>query len=207
MRRMRREDQHSILAAVERRVGGAVLAECQASGAPIDEVLAESVFQQRKRLRDLPKNRAGRREVQFWDGVQRRLGRADAQEQQALLSQVLSHYAQDVCGHFDARVYGLARRVLPPVLGALLTASSPKRLLTRWPELTPLDDSVIVQGETEHLRRLHEVGTVILAPTHVSNLDSVVMAFASVRLNLPPLVYGAAKDLFENPLLGFFLHN
>jgi glycerol-3-phosphate O-acyltransferase len=207
MRRMRREDQHSILAAVERRVGGAVLAECLASGAPVDEVLAESVFQQRRRLKDLPKNRAGRREVQFWDGVQRRLGRADAQEQQALLAQVLSHYAQDVCGHFDERVYGLARRVLPPVLGALLTASSPKRLLTRWPDLAPLDDSVIVQGETEHLRRLHEVGTVILAPTHVSNLDSVVMAFASARLNLPPLVYGAAKDLFENPLLGFFLHN
>src|SRR5688500_18653802 len=101
MRRMRREDQSSILATVERRVGTAVLAECEASGAPIDEVLAESVFQQRRRLKELRKGRAQRREVQFWDGVQRRLGRADAPEQQTLLSQVLSHYAEDVCGHFD----------------------------------------------------------------------------------------------------------
>lgn len=204
---MRREDQQRILAAVQSRVAHAVLAHQAASHRPLEEILAESVFHQRRRQRDLGGRRRGREEARFWRSLQERLGRADAAEQRSLMSQLLARYAQEVCGNFDERVYGLARRVMPPLLGALLNASSPRRLFTNWLELAPLESAVLLQGETEHLRRLHEVGTVILAPTHVSNLDSVILGFAILQLGLPPFIYGAARDLFDTPLLSFFLHN
>lgn len=204
---MRREDQHRILAGVESRVLNAVFAECAQQGTPVEEVLADSVYQRMRRFKELPGRRHQRHELQFWDGIQRRLGRADDAEQRQLLSQVVGHYLAEVRGNFDDRVYRVARRALPPVVSALLTASSPKRLMSSRADLAPLEDSVIVQGETEHLRRLREVGTVILAPTHVSNLDSVILALAISQLNLPPFIYGAARDLFNNPLLSFFLHN
>lgn len=202
---MRREDQHRILAGVESRVINAVFSECAQQQKPIEEVLADCVYQQRRRAKD-GRRRHQRQSELFWDGVQRRLGRADDAEQRQLLSQVVGNYIAEVRGNFDPRVYKIARRALPPLVSALLTASSPKRLASRA-ELAPLEDSVIVQGETEHLRRLREVGTVILAPTHVSNLDSVILALAISQLNLPPFIYGAAQDLFNNPLLSFFLHN
>ena len=61
-----------------------------------------------------------------------------------------------------------------------------------------------MQGEREHLRRLHEVGTLILAPTHVSNLDSVILGFASLQLGLPPVTYGAANQV--SALLGLGMY-
>ena len=204
---MRREDQQRIVAAVQSRVAHAALASHAASKRPLEEMLAESVFHQRRRRQDLGGQRRGREEAQFWRALQDRLGRADEAEQRSLLSQLLARYAHEVCGNFNDRVYALARRVMPPLLGALLNASSPRRLLTNWLELAPLESAVILQGETEHLRRLHEVGTVILAPTHVSNLDSVILGFAILQLGLPPFIYGAARDLFDNPLLSYFLHN
>jgi glycerol-3-phosphate O-acyltransferase len=223
----RREDQESILTAVHDTVIGAVLHDAAppraAPGQPVDEVLAQSVYHQRRRHRGPQARRslrvpgslrgfgfagdAARNDDLFWQGIQYRLGRAGALEQRSLLSQVIYRYAYDVCGNFNERVYGLARRGLPPLLGALLNASSPKRLLTNWLELAPLEGAVVVQGEREHVRRLHELGTVVLAPTHVSNLDSAIMAFAILQMGLPPFIYGAARDLFDNPLIGYFLHN
>lgn len=204
---MRREDQHRIVAEVQSRVLHATLAACAARQQPLDEVLAESVFQQRASLKELPRSRRNQTEIAYWDSIERRLGRAADEELRGLLTGVIARYATDVCGHLDERIYALARRFIPPALGVLLNAASPKRLLTRGPALAPIEDAVILQGDTEHVRRLHEIGTVILAPTHVSNLDSIVLAVALSRLGLPPFIYGAARDLFRNPLLRFFLHN
>ncbi len=225
---MRREDQERILTAVHDHVVqevsqlGTELGAVRV-GQPMDEVLAASVYHQRQRQKDRSSRTTGRtfaapgsfgfagdarRNNQiFWDHIQQRLGRANSIEQRSLLSQVIYRYAYDVCGNFDERVYSLARQALPPLLAALLNASSPKRLLTRLPDLAPLENAVLLQGEREHVRRLHEIGTVILAPTHGSNLDSVILAFAILQMGLPPFIYGAARDLFDNPLIGFFLHN
>jgi glycerol-3-phosphate O-acyltransferase len=224
---MRQEDQERILTAVHRRVVDAVLQAAPGGEStdrwPLDEVLAQSVYCERRR-RDAETSPVGffspgslhllssaaqaRHNNQvFWDGIKSRLGHAAAPEQRALLSQVVYRYAYDVCGNFNERVYALARQVLPPALSVLLNASSPKRLLANWLELAPLEDAVAVQGEKEHVRRLHELGTVVLAPTHVSNLDPVILAFAIVQMGLPPFVYGAARDLFDNRLIGYFLHN
>ena len=208
---MRHEDQQRILQAVHDHVVRSVLPPH--GQRPLEEVLAHGVYaaqQDAGRRADRQASmwqRPRRARQTFWDDLQLRLGRAQPVEQQSLLSMVIHRYAHAVCGNFDERVYNLARQALPPLLGALLNASSPKRLVTNWLDLAPLDGAVILQGQTEHVRRLHEAGTVILAPTHASNLDSVILAFATIQMGLPPFVYGAARDLFDNPLLGYFLHN
>ena len=202
---MRREDQRQLLSQVQSDVMREVLADCKARQRPLDEVLGETLYHQRQRLRDMPVNALQRAEQTYWDGLARRLAHAHTLEMRGLLREVVERYTLETCGKFNPMVYGAARRVLPPLLGALLTASSPKRMLQQGGSLTALESTVVLQGETEHLRRLHEIGTVVLAPTHVSNLDSVILAFAILQLGLPPFVYGAARDLFFNPIMGFFL--
>ena len=44
-------------------------------------------------------------------------------------------------------------------------------------------------------------------PTHSSNLDSIVLAQALERKGLAPVVYGAGKNLFTNPIIAFGMHN
>jgi glycerol-3-phosphate O-acyltransferase len=58
-----------------------------------------------------------------------------------------------------------------------------------------------VEGPIEKLRRLAKIGTLVLVPTHSSNLDSVALGYVLMREGLPPVVYGAGKNLFSNPLI------
>ena len=57
------------------------------------------------------------------------------------------------------------------------------------------------------LQHAERSGTVVLVPTHASNLDSLVLDYAIYRLGLPPFAYGAGLNLFSNPVLGFFLRH
>src|SRR5262249_52242014 len=139
--------------------------------------------------------------------VQQKLGKGGESEWEDLLHRAVRRYGEEISGNFDERVYQVVTRILPPALGVLLNAVSPARLIRRIGDLPKIDDAVIIQGESEQLLRLHELGTVILVPTHVSNLDSVIIGYALYRLGLPPFIYGAGLNLFSNPMLGFFMHN
>lgn len=200
---MRPQDRERVLTEVQSRIVESIVQ----SGRPLEELLADSIYMERRRLKDEKVSRAQREDATFWSDVQRRLGRAGDRELRQLLAQVVQRYAQEICGNFDERVYRFATRVGPTALGVLLNGVSPLRLITRMRDLPTLDDAIVVQGEVEHLRRLHELGTVILAPTHVSNMDSPVLGFSVYRLGLPPVLYGAGLNLFQNPMMGFFMHN
>ncbi|MCK6546606.1 1-acyl-sn-glycerol-3-phosphate acyltransferase [Myxococcota bacterium] len=204
---MRAEDQATILTAVEDRVSTATVHRATAKGVLVEEVLSESLYHERKRLKDERRSKARDADIAFWDGVQAGLRRATDGEREALLRRVVRHYAGEIAGNFDDRVYQFATRLLPPALGLLLNAASPMRIARRLPELPKIEEAVVLQGEIEQLKRLHEKGTVILVPTHVSNLDSIIIGFALYQLGLPPFIYGAGLNLFSNPLLGFFMHN
>jgi glycerol-3-phosphate O-acyltransferase len=45
----------------------------------------------------------------------------------------------------------------------------------------------------------------VVVPTHLSNLDSPLVGFALERAGLPPMTYGAGKNLFSSPLTAFFM--
>lgn len=203
---MRPEDKSRILTEVQSRVVEEKVRLAQDHGQPLDEVLADSIYHERRRLSD-DRNSSSKDELEFWRDAQRQLVRTNERQQKELLARIVQRYALEICGNFDERVYKLATRVGPPSLGVLLNSVSPLRLATRFSSLPSLDDAVIIQGAAEQLRRLHELGTVILAPTHVSNLDSIVMGFSVYRMGLPPVLYGAGLNLFSNRMIGFFMRN
>ncbi len=149
----------------------------------------------------------GGSELGEWRSLARSLGKMSEAECRTKLRELAKHYAWDVAGNFDPRVYKFAAKAMAPILGTLL---SPRAMLKQFPhsfDLSALDDRVLVQGPTRHVRRLAEMGTVIYVPTHLSNMDSIVFGFALERSGLPPATYGAGKNLFTNPVLSYFMHN
>ena len=202
---MRGEDTERIVAELVSRV----CARTTRTGpARIREILEEADYHERKRLEaDKRRGPAHARDAEFWSKVRSRLRHASERDLRQTLREVVEHYAAEIRGNFDPRVYGLTTRVLPTGLGLLLNAVSPLKLVQRFPQLPKMEDRIIIQGEVEHLRRLHERGTVLFVPTHLSNLDSPMVGFALYRMGLPPFVYGAGLNLFANPLLSFFMHN
>jgi glycerol-3-phosphate O-acyltransferase len=156
-------------------------------------------------------------ELTRWQVLARSLGRLSEAELRRELEELVRHYAGDVAGNFDPRVYKFATRALPGLLGGLL---SPRETVKNLPRIiaamrpggggaamATLDDRVLVEGPIETIRSLADLGTIIFVPTHLSNLDSVVFGFALERAHLPPATYGAGKNLFTNPVLSFFMQN
>ncbi len=149
----------------------------------------------------------GGAELAEWRQLASQLGRSTDRELREKLRSYVSHYAWDVAGNFDRRVYKFASKAVAPLLGALLAPRMTLRHLHESLDLAGLDGRILVQGPREHIRKLSELGTVVYTPTHLSNLDSVVFGFALERAGLPPAVYGAGKNLFTNPVLSYFMHN
>jgi len=207
VRAMRREDQERILTDVESRTVQAVVTAARRGGPRLDEVVADSIYHELRRVSEEKDPSTKQRERAFYDEIRRGMPRASDRALQSLLEQVVRRYAGEIKGNFDERVYKAVTRAGEPALGLLMNAVSPKILLERFPEVPRFDDAIVIQGEIERLRRLHELGTVILVPTHVSNMDSIVVGYVLYKMGLPPFIYGAGLNLFSNPLIGFFMHN
>ncbi len=204
---MRVEDQERILTELESRVVQSKIKEAEAGGLRLSEVLEDSLYFERKRLKEDRGSPAREKDTAFWNEIHRSLRRSPEREVSGLVKKAVRFYGDEISGNFDDRVYQVVTRALPPALGVLLNAVSPMRLVRKLPDLPQLDDAVIIQGETEHLHRLHERGTVLMVPTHVSNLDSMIIGYALYRMGMPPFIYGAGLNLFTNQLIGFFMHN
>ena len=204
---MRQEDQERILTELQSRILHRITAQAAAKGPPLEEVLADSIYHELRRLKDEADGRAHREAGAFWAEARKALPRGNERAIQSLLARAIDRYSREIAGYFDERVYRTVTRAGEPVLAMLLGATSPKRLAANFPSMPQLSDNLVVQGETEHLRRLHEVGTVLLVPTHVSHMDSVITGYVVWKLGLPPFLYGAGLNLFSNPLLGYFMRN
>jgi glycerol-3-phosphate O-acyltransferase len=144
--------------------------------------------------------------LSFWRGLMKKLARMSPEEGRDALARIVGHMARDVAGNFDPRVYWLARRLVPKVVtGAMQPRALVGDLLD--PSRNELRRLVTIQGCVDELHHLSRVGTVVVVPTHSSNLDSLAVGNALSMEDLPPVVYGAGKNLFSNPIISFFMHN
>ncbi len=173
--------------------------------AHFEYVLNELAYNEVRRL-ETQRGDEAREQLPFWRGLVRRIARMSDEEKRATLRTLAERMARDVAGNFDPRVYRIAIRMVPRVLSGVMSPRSlPMQAIA--PNVGKLDELVRCEGTTEKLRKLAKIGTLVFVPTHVSNLDSVVLGYVLEREGLPPVVYGAGKNLFSNPVMSFFMHN
>ena len=177
----------------------------------IETELTSALYLERQRLkRDRGNFFTGKRlkkDRALWNGIQDSLLQPSATVDRApLLRDVATRFADEIGGRFDPRVYKLATRVLPYGFNWLLNAASVKNILP-WKMTEDVRSRLRVGGEVEHLKRLAAKGTILLVPTHQSNIDSVLIGYVIYLMGLPPFAYGAGLNLFSNPLLSFFMSN
>lgn len=165
----------------------------------LELALNDAAFSEIARLEE-----AGSSELGYWQTLYRHLGRMEPRTREIELRRLLERFAQDVVGNFDPKVYRFATGVVPVGLSLLMR---PQFNWHRMVNLSTVRERVVVQGETELVRQLAGKGTLILVPTHLSNLDSIVIGWSLFANDLPPFTYGAGKNLFFNPLISYFMNN
>jgi glycerol-3-phosphate O-acyltransferase len=180
------------VARVERRV----LERARASGTRLDQLVLETIYAERLRLSQAPRAPRHARDAAFIAALRRDLLRGGEGGSRELVARVVRRYAQEVAGDFDARIYRMATTLVPAALGRISGERSAAQ---------PLAARMHLSGEIESLCALAARGTILLAPTHVSNVDSLVLGLVIHRLGLPPFAYGAGLNLYANALMGFFM--
>jgi len=165
-------------------------------------LLNDAAYNEIKRLESNPGDE--REQLVMFRNLARSLGRMGDGERQTKLEQLARMYAWDVAGNFDPKVYRFAARILPSLVGGLL---SPLQTLAGGGPESALREHLVTQGPVGDIARLAQIGTLVFVPTHLSNFDSVVFGYGLEREHLPPATYGAGKNLFSNPLLSFFMRN
>jgi glycerol-3-phosphate O-acyltransferase len=166
----------------------------------LEAVLEDALWHERKRLErkhDAPEHGP-------LDALARALVRGSRRERTEAGLTLVRGWADEIHGRFDPRVYGVATRFLPRALTALLSGRSGR--LRDWQPLEPSETRIQVRGPLELLHQLSREATLILAPTHVSNLDSPLVGLVLYLAGLPPFVYGAGLNLFENKVIGWWMH-
>ena len=173
--------------------------------ARLEMALNDAAFHEIRRL-EKQRDDEARDRLGYWRAMIRRIGKMDDTEQRRVLHTIVTNMARDIAGNFDPRVYRFARKAAPRLIGGVM---EPRRLTEGLMAGSPasLDRVLRVQGDLDHLRELRDRGTLVFVPTHSSNLDSIVLSQALEISGLPPVVYGAGKNLFTNPIISFFMHN
>lgn len=195
-------DREHLLAEVERRVVARKLAEARAGGeASLEYVLNDVAYCEIRRLEATHKDSA----IERWRELSRRLLAMSEPEKQEELRSLVRHYGRDVVGNFDPRVYRFATGVAPPLLGFVFSPVGSLR--EGMQAIRSLDARVQADGELEVARACAERGTLVVTPTHSSNMDSPAIGLGLLRAGLPPTTYGAGKNLFSNPFMSFFMRN
>jgi len=195
-------DRERIVAEVERRILGQLHAGAAGGGEhALEYVLNDVAYNEIHRLEG--SGGKGAERLAEWRALAGKLGRMSEEDKRERLSGLVHHYVLDVVGNFNPRVYRVANDVLPPMLSLLFTPASSWSLGT----LGDLGGRIRLEGPIDTLRDLCERGTLVFTPTHSSNMDSIAIGFALKRAGLPPVTYGAGKNLFTNPLISFFMRN
>jgi len=153
-------------------------------------------------------------DVDFWEGLQKKLGEIetqaiDAQEKahQTILKNILLRYGNEIAGNFIPSHYHIAKAIITIGFARLLNVARVKGPWAVFSNQLDLDDKIHIVGEMDQLRKLAKIGTVVMVPTHFSNLDSILIGWIIQFLGLPPFIYGAGLNLFNIRVFAYFMNS
>ncbi len=126
---------------------------------------------------------------------------------QSILNKITSRYAEEIASNFKHTHYKFTRSVVTYGFSRLLNAARVKGFKSIFSNQYTLQDKIQITGETDQLRDLATKGTVVMVPTHFSNLDSILIGWIISVLGLPPFIYGAGLNLFNISIFAYFMNS
>lgn len=181
----------------------------------ISDLLAKTIYLERIRIKEEPWKVDPPNEGQFWSKIRKKLVRhsLDKEVEEAkvsneeILKQIISVYSEEIVGTFKIKTFLFARKFLTAFFNRLLNTAAQRNFRRIWGGKHRLIDRLKVVGETDTVRALMKKGTVVVVPTHFSNLDSILIGYAMDEvLGLPSFSYGAGLNLYNTGYTAYFMN-
>jgi glycerol-3-phosphate O-acyltransferase len=180
----------------------------------VSEIISETMYLERIRIKEEPWKVDPPNEKQFWRRIKKRLVKysLDRPQEQAaknneeLLRQIIHRYSEEIVGTFRISTFLFARRFLTFFFNRLFQAK--QRGFFRFGGARKrLYEKINVYGEIDKLRALFKKGSVVVVPTHHSNLDSIMIGYAlDAVVGIPSFSYGAGLNLYNSGYAAYFMN-
>lgn len=178
------------------------------------EEMAKTLYMERLRMKSEPWKVDPKDEKFFWGKVNDALVQyaqrkpndtidADTPAPDELFQQIVERYAHEIIGKFSPPHYNFSTFVVSNGISRLLNTLSSRRALAFQ---ISLKERLKVTGPLDTIRALSERGTLLLTPTHFSNLDSLLVGWVIYSLGLPAFLYGGGLNLFNGKFFGYFMN-
>jgi len=153
-------------------------------------------------------------EPRFWGNIKEELVALSGKEEDELqgkadelLLRIVSRYSNEIAGNFKANSYRLTREIVKFWFARLLNGARVKKFGAFFRNRYTLRDKIQIVGKVKQLRTLAKEGTVVMVPTHSSNLDSILIGWIIHSLGLPAFIYGAGLNLFNIKIFAYFMNS
>ncbi|MDZ7880059.1 MAG: 1-acyl-sn-glycerol-3-phosphate acyltransferase [Saprospiraceae bacterium] len=177
------------------------------------DLLVQTLYQERIRLKETPWKVDPPNDRQFLDRIRTQLVQSEteskpkaAETHREIVRKFVHRYSEEIVGTFSIPTMKFARQFLSIFFNRLLNAATERwwRFLS---SKSRLHERIQVYGDVQAIQDLFSQGTVIVVPTHFSNLDSVLIGFAMDQImGLPQFSYGAGLNLYNSGAAAFFMN-
>ena len=176
------------------------------------ELLETTLYQEKLRIKQNPWKVDPPDEAAFWSGIKNELvdlvgAKNTISQERQILERIVYRYTNEIAGNFKQNHYKMAREVVKFGFARLLNATRVKRFGAFFRNEYTLRDKIQIIGKTKQLRKLARTGTVVMVPTHFSNLDSILIGWIIHSLGLPAFIYGAGLNLFNIKIFAYFMNS
>ncbi len=178
------------------------------------EELESTVYREQQRMKRNRWRVDPADEPRFWGNIKEELlsfATKTPEESQVkadeLLLRITTRYASEIAGDFKASSYKITREVIKFWFRRLLNGARVKKFGAFFRNQYTLRDKIQIVGKAKQLRSLATRGTVVMVPTHSSNLDSILVAWIIHSLGLPAFIYGAGINLFNIKIFAYFMNS
>ena len=182
----------------------------------LKEELETTLYREKLRIKQNPWDVDPDDEASFWGEVKSSLLQIHAEisgskskklsAYQSVLQKITARYAEEIASNFKASHYKFTRRVVTFGFSRLLNAARVKGFKSLFSNQYKLQDKIQITGQTAELRELATKGTIVMVPTHFSNLDSILIGWIISVLGMPPFIYGAGLNLFNISIFAYFMN-
>jgi len=172
----------------------------------LSDVIVKTIYQERIRIKEDPWKVDPPNDRTFWNKVSKKLitktlDRKDPAAKEAaedILKKIIHRYSEEIVGTFKIPTFRFAQRFLTVLFNRLFNAAVDKSIRSLWRGRRQLYERLNVVGDVDTIRELFKHGTVVVVPTHSSNLDSILVGYAMDQImGMPSFSYGAGLNLYN----------
>ncbi len=176
----------------------------------LNELITKTIYLENQRIKTNPWKVDPADDKIYWKNmgidIENSVSREDKVEvEDQLLKRIINRYNEEIVGHFMPKTFMFSRIFLTSFFKRLF--GSYFKGQWRWGGKKALQQRIKVQGNVTLMRSLFEQGTVVVLPTHYSNLDSIMVGYAiDTNVGLPSFSYGAGLNLYNVEIVAYFIN-